>query len=146
MAVAMEAARQLDPLRGGIVHLEELPMADSRSRASSAALATRPALRRQIAADPGIIPCVIEELPRVEGPDTIDFERKQKYSAFGDGPHACLGSHLARFELRVVLEEWHRRIPDYTRGPGGSDQVDWPAGLIGIDSLPLVFPPGGGPA
>ena len=155
---------------------------------SFGALATQPALRRQIVADPGIIPSAIEEMLRVEGPvvtvprvatedvevggqviqadslvsiaiaaanrdpadhqdaDTIDFERRQKHFAFGGGPHACLGSHLARLEMRVVLEEWHRRIPDYELGPGASDRVEWPAGLIGIDSLPLVFPPGGGPA
>lgn len=154
---------------------------------SFAALATRPALREQIVADPGIIPSAVEELLRVEGPvvtlprvatrdvqiaghtipadamvgvsvatanrdpaehadpDAIDFGRKQKHYAFGGGPHACLGSHLARLEMRVVMEEWHRRIPYYRLGPGGSDRVGWPAGLIGIDSLPLVFPPGGGP-
>ena len=78
-------------------------------------------------------------------PNAVDFERKQKHYAFGGGPHACLGSHLARLEMRVVMEEWHRRIPYYRLGPGGSDRVEWPAGLIGIDNLPLVFPPGGGP-
>lgn len=45
---------------------------------------------------------------------------------------------------RVVLEEGRRRIPDCELGPGASDRVQWPAGLIGINSLPLVFPPGGG--
>jgi cytochrome P450 len=79
-------------------------------------------------------------------PDSIDFERKQKHYAFGGGPHACLGAHLARLEMRVVLEEWHRRIPEYELAPGSSDRVEWPAGLIGIDHLLLVFPPGGGPA
>lgn len=79
-------------------------------------------------------------------PDAIDFERKQRHYAFGGGPHTCLGAHLARLELRVVLEEWHRRIPEYELAPGASDRVEWPAGLVGIDHLPLVFSPGGGPA
>ena len=125
MAVAMEAAQQVDPLRGAIVHLDELLMPEIRSRTSFAALAT-PAERAD--------------------PDAVDLERKQKQFAFGGGPHACLGSHPARLDTRVVLDEWHRRIPDHELGPAGSDQVEWPAGLIGIDSLPLVFPPGRGPA
>jgi cytochrome P450 len=77
-------------------------------------------------------------------PDTIDFKRQERHLAFGGGPHGCLGSHLARMELRVALEEWHRRIPEYGLAPGVTPRATWPAGLVGIDSLPLVFPAGGG--
>ena len=46
--------------------------------------------------------------------DTVDFDREgNRHIAFGGGVHRCLGSHLARMELRVALEEWHRPIPDY---------------------------------
>jgi len=43
--------------------------------------------------------------------------------------------------MRVALEEWHRRIPEYELAPGVTPQVRWPAGTVGIDSLPLVFSP-----
>jgi cytochrome P450 len=74
-------------------------------------------------------------------PDVIDFARQERNLAFGGGPHRCLGSHLARMEMRVAIEEWHRRIPDYELAPGPAPRVTWPAGVVGIRHLPLVFPP-----
>ena len=74
-------------------------------------------------------------------PDTIDLRRRERHLAFGVGPHRCLGSHLARMELRATLEEWHRRIPEYELAPGVTPQVNWPAGMVGMAGLPLVFRP-----
>jgi cytochrome P450 len=76
-------------------------------------------------------------------PDEIDLHRQERHYAFGGGPHRCLGSHLARMEMREVLAEWHSRIPEYELAPGFTPLVNWPTGLVGLDSLPLVFPPGG---
>jgi cytochrome P450 len=76
-------------------------------------------------------------------PDEIDLHRQERHHAFGGGPHRCLGSHLARMEMREVLAEWHSRIPEYELAPGITPLVKWPKGLVGLDSLPLVFPPGG---
>ncbi|MCO5994344.1 cytochrome P450 [Actinoallomurus rhizosphaericola] len=73
-------------------------------------------------------------------PDAFDPGREYNNLTWGSGPHRCLGVHLARTELRVVLEEWHRRIPEYELAPGARPQVVWPTGVIGIDSVPLVFP------
>jgi len=54
-----------------------------------------------------------------EAADVVDFERARNvHAAFGVGPHRCLGSHLARMELVVAMEEWHTRIPDYRLQPG----------------------------
>lgn len=149
---------------------------------SFAMLATDPRLRRQITADPSVIPDAVEELLRLDGPvhilprvatqdtevaghaipagsvvnvcvgaanrdpaehpdpDRTDFRRQERHLALGGGPHRCLGSHLARLEMRIAFEEWHRRIPDYELRPGFRPEIPWPAGLIGYDSLPLVFP------
>jgi cytochrome P450 len=52
-------------------------------------------------------------------PLTVDFARKPNpHIAFASGFHRCLGSHLARMELRVALEAFHRRIPNYEIKPG----------------------------
>ncbi len=57
-----------------------------------------------------------------------------RHLAFGGGIHRCLGSHLARLELRVAMREWHRRIPDYRITPGFDLQM-----TTGIRSAP-AFP------
>src|SRR5206468_3352791 len=41
-----------------------------------------------------------------------------RHVAFGGGHHLCLGAHLARLELRVALEEFHARIPNYRIAQG----------------------------
>ena len=44
----------------------------------------------------------------------IILDRDQnRHMAFAVGPHRCVGSHLARVELRVALEELLKRIPDF---------------------------------
>jgi len=73
-----------------------------------------------------------------DDPTTFIPERAvQNHIAFGAGPHRCLGSHLARRELRVALQEWHARIPDY-RLTEGVDVVEH-GGMYGIDSLELSW-------
>jgi cytochrome P450 len=79
----------------------------------------------------------------IENADGVDFERKtNRHFAFGSGIHRCLGSHLARLELRVTLREWHRRIPDY-HIPSGTELI-WTPMLRAVMELPLVFAPSAG--
>jgi cytochrome P450 len=68
----------------------------------------------------------------------VNFEREaNRHLAFGAGPHRCLGSHLARLELRVALEQWHRRIPDYRIAD--DVEVRYSAGIRQAERLPLVW-------
>jgi len=76
------------------------------------------------------------------GVDTVDLTRNPNpHLAFGGGVHRCLGSHLARVELRVALREFHRRIPDYWLAPG--TVLQYTPGLRSLTTLPLEFPPAG---
>jgi cytochrome P450 len=60
-----------------------------------------------------------------------------RHLAFGGGVHRCLGSHLARLELRVALREWHRRIPDYRIKPGV--ELNYTAGIRTLDAFPMLL-------
>jgi cytochrome P450 len=72
-------------------------------------------------------------------PDTVDYARTNKiHETFGDGAHRCMGSMLARVELRIFLEEWLQRIPDFSVKPGANIQAIG-ANVAGIHHLPLVW-------
>jgi cytochrome P450 len=72
-----------------------------------------------------------------ERADEVVIDRMvNRHAAFGLGIHRCLGSHLARMELRVALEVWLERIPQFTLADGGA--VTWAAGQVrGPRTLPL---------
>jgi cytochrome P450 len=70
--------------------------------------------------------------------DQVEFTRNpNRHIAFGGGIHRCLGSHLARQELRVALREWHRRIPHYKLPEGFVPQYS--DGLRSVRNLALLF-------
>jgi cytochrome P450 len=76
-----------------------------------------------------------------DDPETLNLERSRRtpHVAFGVGPHRCLGAHLARLELVVLLEEVLRHIGDYQVD---REQVTRFPGLTrGIASLPVTFTP-----
>ena len=144
-------------------------------------LASHPADRQRLQAEPGLLPVAMEEFLRAYAPvtmarlvkedmnwhgvdmkaddwillsfpsanrDPAQFDRAgevvidrqvNRHAAFGLGIHRCLGSHLARMELRVALEVWLARIGKFTLAePGNPAAVRWSAGQIrGPRALPL---------
>ncbi|WP_369032542.1 cytochrome P450 [Streptomyces adonidis] len=75
---------------------------------------------------------------RYENPLEVDLHRKTtNHIAFGSGPHRCLGSHLARLELNVAIDEWHRRIPDYEIEPG--QDLEAHGNMYGVKQLRLTW-------
>ncbi len=79
-------------------------------------------------ADPDIFPS-----PEMVKPD----RRPNRHVAFSVGPHRCAGAHLARMELRVLLEEWQCRIPDYHLGDL-SDLTHEVSVAVRMTTLPLM--------
>lgn len=72
-------------------------------------------------------------------PTQVDFSRKPGFNGtFGAGAHRCLGSMLARVELRAFLEEWLRRMPDF-KVKAGVDLVVETGMVVALKSLPLEW-------
>jgi cytochrome P450 len=68
----------------------------------------------------------------------VRFDRAaNRHLAFGGGIHRCLGSHLARLELRVALREWHRRIPEYEMKSGA--ELEYTPGIRTLSSFPMLL-------
>jgi len=73
-------------------------------------------------------------------PDALDLTRKNiAHVAFGSGPHRCLGAHLARLELIVLLEELLAVMPEYVID---AEKVERFGGITrGVAALPATFEP-----
>ncbi len=61
------------------------------------------------------VPSATRDETKYADPGKVDFTRTDAtgHLAFAAGPHKCLGTHLARREMNIALEEWHKRIPHY---------------------------------
>lgn len=72
-------------------------------------------------------------------PDVLDISQPQRrHLNFGYGPHTCIGMHLARLELKIVIERWFARVPMF-RVEDGADVPMRGASVLGINALPLVW-------
>ena len=89
-----------------------------------------------------VLPTALAGLDERENaaPMQVDFARKAaRHSTFGQGVHHCVGAHLARAELRITLEEWLKRIPEFSLAPG--TQIEMQGGIVGcVHAVPLVWP------
>jgi hypothetical protein len=75
-----------------------------------------------------------------ENPDEVILDReKNPHIAFGVGIHRCAGSNLARMEMKVAIEEWLKRIPDFRLED--PENVTWAGGQVrGPRVMPIVWP------
>jgi cytochrome P450 len=79
-----------------------------------------------------------------DNPDEFVADRKpNRHVGFGSGIHRCLGAHVARKEIKVLLQEMFRRgIPEYRLDP--DNPPVWHTGdTWGVKSLPVIFEAGG---
>jgi len=88
-------------------------------------------------------PAANRDPEKFDRPDEVILDRPANpHIAFGVGIHRCAGSNLARMEMRVAIEEFLARIPDFKLED--PDAVTWAGGQVrGPRTLPVVFPAGG---
>jgi len=85
-------------------------------------------------------PAANRDPEKFEEPDKVILDRKfNPHIAFGVGIHRCAGSNLARMEMKVAIEEWLKRVPDYRLEDPSA--VTWAGGQVrGPRQLTVVFP------
>ncbi len=71
-------------------------------------------------------------------PQDIDLDRKiNNHVTFGVGPHRCIGSHLAKREIMISMQEWLRRIPDFELAQDQDEGSVFGGSVMGFTSLKL---------
>ena len=94
------------------------------------------------AGDMVLLPVTLYGLDERIYPDPLKVDFKRQDAAFslvfGTGVHRCIGSFLARMELRIFLETWLRRIPEFRIAPG--ERPTARAGVVNsMISLPIAW-------
>jgi len=90
-----------------------------------------------------MLPCMAanRDVSKFKDADTFDPDRaRTAHLAFGAGPHSCLGIHLAKLEIRVALEEWIQRIPEFSLKDGTEPELVTTDAFIGMRKLMLEWP------
>lgn len=121
-----ELLRAYSPVTMARIVASDVEYAGCRMSEGDRVLMNFPAANR----DPGKFP----------DPDKVIIDRAENpHIAFGVGIHRCAGSNLARLEMRVSIEEWLARIPDFRLEDPSA--VTWAGGQVrGPRSMPLVWP------
>ena len=74
-------------------------------------------------------PSDVDAVADFDDPDEFRIDRlHNRHFAFGSGIHRCLGSNLARMELRVAVEAFLARVPTFTRA--GDTAPSWSGGQV----------------
>jgi cytochrome P450 len=71
--------------------------------------------------------------------DLVLDGKVHRHWGFGGGPHRCLGSHLARIELTVIVGEWLKQIPDFELPPDYTPEISFPSKTFALKNLPLSW-------
>lgn len=71
--------------------------------------------------------------------DIVMDGKVHRHWGFGGGPHRCLGSHLARIELTVIVTEWLDQIPDFEVPPDYKPEIRFPSKTFALKALPLSW-------
>ncbi|MEE6138355.1 cytochrome P450 [Mycobacterium sp. 050128] len=71
--------------------------------------------------------------------DIVMDGKVHRHWGFGGGPHRCLGSHLARIELTVIVAEWLKQIPNFDVPPDYTPEIRFPSKTFALKALPLSW-------
>jgi cytochrome P450 len=69
--------------------------------------------------------------------DLVLDGKVHRHWGFGGGPHRCLGSHLARIELTIIVAEWLKQIPDFDLPSDYTPEIKFPSKTFALKQLPL---------
>lgn len=84
------------------------------------------------AGDMVLAPTVVISMDETRNDDPLEFRlgrKARQHSTFGKGSHTCPGATLARMEMKIVLQEWFARIPEFTLAAGSS--LGYVNGIVG---------------